>query len=259
MHSHINFGYPWLLTYGHLLVGCAAALLLLIAWKFRVAKWRLAILAVITFWALSSFVVVRFIFDVNGRASMPTQAFLPSGSGKVLDIGAGTGRSTLMVLENRPQTTVVALDSFSDSYVKHFGNEKPQEQIPDQGRERLLENLRAAGVDSRATVVAADMRKIPFPPETFDGIITAYAVDHLNHDDIPSALAEAHRVLKPQGQMLLIVTGGDFWMLYSFGPLLIHSHGVPKDFWPRNVKDAGFEIQEDGFAPFSRYVLARRS
>jgi SAM-dependent methyltransferase len=247
------------LTYGHLLVGGLAALLLLIAWKYRVAKWRLAILAVITFWALSSFVVVRFIFDVNGRASMPTQAFLPSGSGKVLDIGAGTGRSTLMVLEARPQTTVVALDSFSDSYVKHFGNQKPQEQVSDQGRERLLENLRAAGVDSRATVVAADMRQLPFPAETFDGIVTAYAVDHLNHDGIRSALTEARRVLKPQGQMLLIVTGGDFWMLYSFGPLLIHSHGVPADFWPRNVRDAGFEIMEDGFAPFSRYVLARRS
>jgi SAM-dependent methyltransferase len=258
MHSHINFGYPWWLTYGHLLLGCITGLLLLLASRFRVAKWRLAILGIITFWALSSFLVVRFIFDVNGRARMPTQSFLASGSGKILDIGAGTGRSTLMVLEARPQTTVVALDSFSDSYVKHFGNQKPQEEIPDQGRERLLESLRIARVDSRATVVAADMRQMPFPPETFDGIVTAYVVDHLRHDEIGQALTEARRVLKPRGEFLLIVTGGDFWMLYSFGPLLIHSKGVPADFWPNNVRDAGFEIMEDGFAPFSRYVLARR-
>ena len=145
--------------------------------------------------------------------------------------------------------------------MKHFGNRKPGEQIPDaRGRERLLAgNLRAfAGVDSRATVVAADMRQLPFPPETFDGIVTAYALDHLDHAGLTQALIEARRVLKPRGELLVIVTAGDFWMLYTFGPMLIHRHGVPADFWPRNVRDAGFEIIEDGFAPFSRYVLARK-
>ena len=62
------------------------------------------ILGAITLWAFSSFLVVRFLFDINGRATMPTESFLKSGAGKVLDMGAGTGRSTLMVLEARPQT-----------------------------------------------------------------------------------------------------------------------------------------------------------
>jgi SAM-dependent methyltransferase len=258
MHSPINFGYPFLLSYAHLLLAIALALLLLLAWKLRRPKWSLVVLAVLTLWALSAFMIVRFVFDINGRAKMPTEAFLPAGTGKVLDIGAGTGRSTLMVLEARPQTTVVALDSFSDSYVKHFGNEKPGEQIADQGRERLLENLRAAGVDSRATVVAADMRGLPFPDGTFDGAVTAYAVDHLSHEDAPKALKEAQRVLKPRGDFLLIVTAGDFFMLYTFGPALIHSHGVPADYWPRSVREAGFDVVEDGFCPFSRYVLGRK-
>lgn len=258
MHSHINFGYPFLLSYAHLLLAVVLGLLFVLAWKLRRPKWGLAILAVLTLWAFSSFLMVRFIFDINGRAAMPTQSFLRAGSGRVLDIGAGTGRSTLMILEARPQTTVVALDSFSDSYVKHFGNQKPDEQVPDQGRERLLANLKAAGVDSRATVVAADMRVLPFPPDTFDGIVTAYAIDHLPHKDIPKALLEARRVLKPRGEFLLVVTAGDFFMLYTFGPALIHTHGVPQDYWPRSVRDAGFEIMEDGFCPFSRYVLARK-
>ena len=38
----------------------------------------------------------------------------------MLDLGAGSGRSTLMVLEARPKATLVALDSFSNSYAEHF-------------------------------------------------------------------------------------------------------------------------------------------
>jgi hypothetical protein len=37
-------------------------------------------------------------------------------------MGAGAGRSSLMVLEARPQTTVVALDLFGESYQEHFGS-----------------------------------------------------------------------------------------------------------------------------------------
>ena len=204
MNSHIDFGYPFLLSYAHLLLAFVLGMLFLLARKLHRPKWGLALLAVLTLWAFSSFLIVRFIFDIDGRATMPTEAFLRSGKGKgkVLDLGAGTGRSTLMVLEARPQTTVVALDSFSDSYVRHFGNKTPGEQLSDQGRERLLANLKAAGVDSRATVVTADMRLLPFPPETFDGIVTAYAIDHLHHEDVPKALLEARRVLKSRGEFL---------------------------------------------------------
>jgi hypothetical protein len=89
----------------------------------------------LTVWSFSAFLVARFGLDVNGRLPLPTQTFLASGQGRVLDIGAGTGRSSLMVLEARPQTTVVALDLFGESYQEHFGSRQ-------SGQERLLANLR---------------------------------------------------------------------------------------------------------------------
>lgn len=114
MHSQINFGYPWLISYGHLIL---AGLVLAILGVGRFRKWPAAAMAMFglaAVWALTAWIMVRFGFDLNGRASMPTQAFLESGGGKVLDMGAGTGRSTLMVLEARPRATVVALDLFGN-------------------------------------------------------------------------------------------------------------------------------------------------
>ena len=160
MHSQINFGYPWAFNYGHLVVAVVFLALLCLAW---IRKWHKAVIVVLglaTVWASASFVMVRYGFNMNGRATMPTEAFLRLGAGKVLDMGAGTGRSTLMVLEARPQATVVALDSFGESYVEHFGDRKSG-AVVDQGRARLLANLTAAGVAQRASIQPGDMRQMP--------------------------------------------------------------------------------------------------
>src|SRR5262249_3550801 len=78
----------------------------------------------------AAFLVARLVLDVNGRPLLPTQSFLRSGVGRVLDIGAGTGRSSIMVLESRPQATLVALDLFAESFEQHFGRgESPQQRL----------------------------------------------------------------------------------------------------------------------------------
>src|ERR1022692_4227692 len=161
MHSHINFGYSWYWTYGHLLV---TAIVLPLFWLRLAPQWAQlpgGVLRAGTPSSVVAFLAVRFGVNMNGRMPLPTESFLPSGSGRVLDMGAGTGRSTLMVLEGRPRTFVVALDSFSEEYVSHFGNQENGKQVPDQGRQRLLENLKAAGVEQRAAIQAGDMRQMP--------------------------------------------------------------------------------------------------
>jgi SAM-dependent methyltransferase len=258
MHSQINFGYGWVWSYGHLALGVVAGAVLWLGWARGWGKTWLLLVGAVTLWALSAGVIVRFVFDLNGRTTLPTEHFLASGAGKVLDMGAGTGRSTLMVLEARPRAMVVALDSFSDEYVRHFGNEKRDQPVAGEGRERLLHNLKAAGVEQRASIQPGDMRQMPFEAATFDAIVSAYAIDHLNRAGIRQSLGEAFRVLKPGGQFLLMVVAKDRWLTFTFGPMLMHMRKAGSGFWQDGLRAAGFEVVEDGTRPATVFILARK-
>ena len=258
MHSHIDFGYPWWLSYGHLPVAAVGGLLVLLALARKWPKGWVGLFGFVTLWAAAGFLIMRFGMDINGRATLPTQAFLSSGSGKVLDMGAGTGRSTLMVLEARPAATVVALDQFGASYTQHFGTAGDQKSVIEEGTEKLMANLRAAGVDRRATVQAGDMREMPLASNSFDAVVSAYAIDHLNERGIGKALSEASRVLKPGGDFLLILITKEFWLNVAWGPVVMHSHmHGPRD-WEDFLRDAGFKIVDEGTQPGTLYLLARK-
>lgn len=249
--AHLNFGYPWWLSYAHLPIVAISLLLVLLGYALKWSKGLMLVLGVLLLWSSAAFVVMRFVIDINGPASLPTQSFLPSGTGKVLDLGAGTGRSSIMVLEARPQTRLVALDLFGDSFNQHFG--------PGDGpQERLLANLRTAGVAQRASITTADMRKLPFEPGTFDGIVSAYAVDHLNSDGIHQALAEAARVVKPGGEFLLILIAREPWIEFAFGPLIMHAGLRGTEWWKSSMQEAGFQVIEEGTRPATLYLLAKR-
>ena len=207
---------------------------------------------VLAVWSGVAFLVERFVIDINGPPALPTQSFLRSGAGRVLDIGAGTGRSSIMVLESRPQTTLVAVDLFGQSFEQHFGrSESPQQ--------RLLANLKAAGVEQRATIETADMRKLPFENAAFEAVVSAYAMDHLNRQGSDQALAEAARVLKPGGDFLLMVIANEPWAKFAFGPMLSHGGTRGSAWWTGHVQAAGFQVLEEGTRPLTLYVLARRS
>ncbi len=250
--AQLNFGYPWWLSYGHLPIVAATLALFLLGYVLKWPKGLLLFFGVLLLWSASAFLIMRFAMDINGRASLPTHSFLSSGTGRVLDIGAGTGRSTIMVLEARPQSTVVALDLFGESFDQHFGpGDSPQE--------RLLANLKAAGVNNRATIVTSDMRKTPFAAGEFDAIVSAYAMDHLDQAGSTQALVEAARVVKPGGDFLLILIGKEPWIQFAFGPLIMHAGTRGPSWWGSHLQDAGFKVVEQGTRPGTLYFLARRA
>lgn len=246
----MDYGYPWWLSYGHAPLLAVTGAVAAIAYRRRWPRWLVAVAAALALWSVAALVVTRFVIDVNGRPELPTEAFLRSGAGRVLDIGAGTGRSTIMVLQARPKTTIVASDLFGASFDQHFGKgATPQE--------RLLANLQAAGVEQRATIATADMRKLPFEAASFDGVVSAYAMDHLNRQGSEEALAEAARVLKPGGEFLLMIIANEKWAKFAFGPLLSHStRGTA--WWVEHTGKAGFAVVESGTRPLTFYVLGRK-
>src|SRR5215831_1124813 len=118
------------LSYGHLPILALAVAILVLGYRRNRSHWPMLLVGVVALWSGAAFLVDRFVIDVNGRPKLPTQTFLRSGTGRVLDIGAGTGRSSIMVLQSRPETTLVALDLFGESFNQHFGpTETPQQKL----------------------------------------------------------------------------------------------------------------------------------
>jgi len=251
-NTHIDFGYPWWLSYGHLPILAIAGVLLALAVVRRWPWWSTGVLGLVVLWSGAAFLLMRFTLNINGVPELPTQSFLPAGTGKVLDIGAGTGRSSIMVLRSRPQATLVAEDLFGQSFDQHFGKgQSPQR--------RLLDNLKAAGVDGRASIETADMRKLPFAAGSFDAVVSAYAMDHLNREGSDQALAEAARVLKPGGDFLLMLVANERWAKFAFGPMLAHMGMRGTGWWTEHVRAAGFRVVEQGTEPMTLYILSRRA
>ncbi len=252
----LDFGYPWWLSNGHLVILIPALLALAAGFMRKWPLWLMTVLGLLTAWAGAAFFVVRSLEVNSGKPQLPTPHFLESGTGRVLDLGAGTGRSSIMVLTARPQATLVASDLFGDSFDNHFGSAQQAGGIKPQ--DRLLANLKASGVENRATIETADMRKLPFEAASFDAIVSAYAVDHLGREGSKQALAEAYRVVKPGGQFLLILVSNDSWAKFAFGPMLSHGGTRGAAWWKQRATEAGFEVLEEGAPPVTLYLLLKR-
>jgi SAM-dependent methyltransferase len=245
--TSFDFAYPWWLTHGHLALFVILLAILVAARALGAGRWVKLLLGAAALWAGTVALLIH-LFGINQVPALPTQAFLRAGSGHVLDLGAGTGRSSIMVLTERPNATLVASDLFGESFSHHFGpGVRPQD--------RLLANLKAAGVDGRATIEIADMLQLPYADGTFDGLVSAYAMDHLGRDGAHTALKEAHRVLKPGGDFLLMLVENDGWAKLAFGPLLSHGGTYGARWWRGAAEAAGFEVRGNGSRPVTTWLL----
>jgi SAM-dependent methyltransferase len=244
-----DFGYSPAWTHGHLVPFAAAAAATALARWRRWPRWIVVASSLVAVWALVGFAIVQFVLRANRPVELPTESFLASGSGEVLDVGAGSGRSTVMVLLERPSAEVTALDI----YRGYFG-------IDDNTPERLRSNARAARADARVDVVTADMRAMPLPEARFDAAVSTAAIDHLDTEGVTKALAEVHRVLKPGGEFLLMVINVDGWvrLAYPFAHHGYFGHSPNAARWRTALEHAGFSIAEEGTKPATLYFLARR-
>lgn len=127
-------------------------------------------------------------WDEAGALGLPTADIeaalldaLPSRTGRLLDIGSGTGR-LLELVAPRCEAAV--------------GVDASREMLA-LARGRLAER----GLADRCTVRQADMYRLPFPDRAFDAV-TLQMVLHFAEDPA-AALAEAARVLSPEGTLVV--------------------------------------------------------
>lgn len=230
----LDFGYSWVWAYGHLFFLVPFLAVAGIAWLLSAPAWLVAVLLVPAAWALFGFLIMRFVANFNALPPLPTSAYLPEGRGNVLDLGCGLGRATIMVALARPNVHVTAVDNFSASYIR------------DHGEAPLARNLRIAGVDDRVTIREGDLLQLPFEDETFDALVSSFAIDHTA--DLARALAEAKRVLRPGGQFLLLSSVASVRMVIAMLPLYIPNwrHVRTRGDWQRELKAAGFRLDDEG-------------
>ena len=245
--STYDFGYSWIVGYGLAIPLALSVTLGALAVWARWPRWIVVVAGVVAVWALFGLVAINLIFGINRPMKLPTERFLASGSGRVLDAGAGSGRAAVGVLLARPKATVIGVDIYSG----YWG-------IDGNTPERFMTNMRIARVADRAEARTGDVRAMQFKDGEFNAVVSSYAIDHLSRDGAAKAISEVARVLKPGGEFLLMIVNVN-WVTWLVSPHAIAHHPRQDPArWLMLLEQGGFAVEEVGTQPATRYYLARK-
>ena len=147
------------------------------------------------------------------REDLLLDEFLAARPGRaVLDVGAGSG-------------------TFSNRLVA-LGFDVTSTDVTDEALDVL--RSRVSG-----DVRRADATSLPFSPASFDAVILAEVLEHVEDDG--AALAEAARVLRPHGTLAITVPRNPAWFSRS-DRWAGHVRRYTREALITRVEDAGFEI-----------------
>jgi ubiquinone/menaquinone biosynthesis C-methylase UbiE len=124
-------------------------------------------------------------------------------------------------------------------------------------RRQTRRRLHDAGLDPRVDVIAASALDLPLPDDGFDLVVNSYMLDLLPRDEIPRALSEFRRVLRPGGRLVLSnMTRGEraVHRIWDWA----YAHGVVLTANCRGVLAAPV-LRQLGFVDVRREYLAQMS
>lgn len=118
-----------------------------------------------------------------------------NSSGQYLDVGCGNGLVMFKVAEHLKSGNVTGIDIWNSRDQSH----NSQQSVTSSIKEHSLEN--------KVKVLTADMRKLPFGDHQFDGVMASFAIQNVKPaSNREQTLAEISRVLKPNGQLIIVDT-----------------------------------------------------
>lgn len=119
--------------------------------------------------------------DDSWRRFAIKQAALPE-SGRLLDIGTGTGSLALEASRQFPYSQIIPADL----------------TLP------MMEVGRTRNPEADLDWAAVEVTRLPFPSDTFDGVVSGFLARNLS--DVFQGLSEQYRVLKPGGKISILET-----------------------------------------------------
>lgn len=130
-------------------------------------------------------------YDLEVRASWVEFFSTLPNDARVLDVGTGNG-----VVASIAAETAKALGWRWDIHATDLADIDPMRDVPEASR-------RLAGITFHPRTPT---ERLPFEPQYFDAVSGHYALEYA---ELPAALAELHRVLKPGGNAQFIVHHAD--------------------------------------------------
>ena len=216
----------WMSTPVFLIIGAvllAAAVLayvfvevLSITWLgilFGILALGMLLLLILIFWVRK-----QYAFGGGGIMDQVHQTVLGylnyDGKGTFLEVGCGSGPLSIRAAITWPDAKIVGIDSFGAVYNYSLA---------------LCEkNAETEGVKDRCTFQNGDARKLAFPDESVDAVVSNYVFHNINGADKQALILESLRVLKK---------GGVFAFNDSMKPAL---YGDMEAF-EQKLRDQGFE------------------
>ncbi|MFN8474578.1 MAG: ubiquinone/menaquinone biosynthesis methyltransferase [Anaerolineae bacterium] len=113
---------------------------------------------------------------------LAVSAVAPPPDGVILDVGTGTGDFLPLLTHAAPDVRAVGLDLTFEMMA--------------YGSPKLVE------ADGRAAFVQGDALRLPFPDDTFDGLVNGFLLR--NVADLRQTLAEMRRVIKPGARVVIL-------------------------------------------------------
>lgn len=127
--------------------------------------------------------------------------------GRVLDVGCGLGQGSRRLRARWPQAQVVGLDLSQSRVARAAQLDRPAAQGWLQSMARRLTPARTPAPQSSVSWVVGDAHSLPLASESVD-LVWSNGVLHW-FDDVPAALAEWRRVIRPDGLLMFTALGVD--------------------------------------------------
>jgi SAM-dependent methyltransferase len=148
------------------------------------------------------------------------------GNERILDLGCGRGAVLTAVAARLTTGSVTGVDIWSKK--DQSGNAK----------EATLRNAEVEGVRDRVRLETGDMRALTFADDSFDVIVSSLAIHNISGAaERAKAIAEAFRVLKPGGRLVIAdirSTARYASTLNRLGALRVQRRGLGWRFWYGN-------------------------